>query len=73
MMPGMDAPRCPLCDSPATIEQGASFACPDHATDKAALRARLGILEAKSDPTSPELLEADRIELRIGELDGHAR
>jgi hypothetical protein len=59
------------CGRVATILQRGGPVCVEHATDKAALRARLGTLEAESDPNDAELLEAHRIEHRLGKLDGH--
>ena len=74
MIPGMDAPRCPLCDRPATIEQPDGPRCADHATNRTALKARLHALGAatlSADPAERDraLAEADAIEYRIGELE----
>ena len=71
-------PACPECGKPATVGQGYAARCPAHATDKAALHARLHALESAELPTDRGtrdrvLAEADAIERRLGELDGHAR
>ena len=70
-------PACPECGKPATVGQGYAARCPAHATDKAALRARLHALESASLPADPAtrdriVAEVDAIEDRLGELDGHA-
>ena len=70
----MDAPPCAECGRPATIEQPDGPRCADHATNRAALKARLHALGAatlSADPAKRDqaLAEADAIEYRIGELE----
>ena len=65
---------CPECRNPATVGQGDVARCPDHATDRAALHARLHALESATLPTDRGtrdrvLAESDAIEFRLGELD----
>jgi hypothetical protein len=74
MMPGMNTPPCPECGRPAAIEQPDGPRCADHATNRAALKARLHVLGAATLSTDPAerdraLAEADAIEYRIGELE----
>jgi hypothetical protein len=69
-------PTCPECDNAATIGQGDTARCPDHAADKAALHTRLRALESAELPDDPAerdraLAEADAIEYRLHELRVH--
>ena len=72
MMPGMIV--CAKCDNRATIPQTDGAFCPDHATDRAALHARLHAVESATLPDDPAerdraLAEEDAIEYRLGELE----
>jgi hypothetical protein len=71
-------PACPECGKPATVGQGDAARCPEHATDKAALHARLHTLESAELPDDRGtrdrvLAEEDAIEYRIGELDAASK
>ena len=64
----MDAPPCPECDNPATIEQPDGPRCVAHATDVLALQARLHELGFLPLPAERDWALADFPECALGEI-----